>query len=187
MLTVTFDELEAALAARDAPLDAAEVHGALCGALAGDARFDPDAWIDTVLPDDADGDADVEDAGALRSRNLLETLVAETQAALDGPDLEFEPLLPSDEAPLEQRVQALADWCAGYLGGIGTAQLAGALPAPVDEVVRDFGEISRASIDAGETEESNESSYAEIVEYLRAGAQLAYEELAGHRAGDPTP
>ena len=182
MLTVTFDELEAALAASDAPLAAAEVHGALCGALAGDARFDPDAWVDTVLPDAVA----VEDARALRSRNLLETLVAETQEALAGPDMEFEPLLPSDDEPLERRVQAIADWCAGYLGGIGTAQFAPgtpALPAAVDEVVRDFSEISRAAIDAGETEESNETSYAEIVEYLRAGAQLAYEELAAHRAG----
>jgi uncharacterized protein YgfB (UPF0149 family) len=51
----------------------------------------------------------------------------------------------------------------------------------VDEVLRDFGEISRAAVDAGETPESNEVSYAELVEYLRAGAQLTYEELAAHR------
>ena len=59
----------------------------------------------------------------------------------------------------------------------------GAVPEAVHEVVRDFGEISRASIDAEETAESNEASYAEIVEYLRAGTQLAYEELEAHRAG----
>jgi uncharacterized protein YgfB (UPF0149 family) len=177
MLTVTFDELEEALAACDAPLAAAEAHGSLCGSLAAVGRFDGDAWIGAVLPDTG--------ADALRSRNLLETLVAETQAAFAGLDMEFEPLLPGDDEPLERRVAALADWCTGYLYGLGTGGLAAgsAMPEAVGEVVRDFGEISRASIDAEESEESNETSYAELVEYLRAGAQLAYEELAPHRGG----
>jgi len=180
MLSVTFGELEDTLQAYDATAGAAEAHGALCGALAAVAAFDADAWIGELLA--------AEDGGpeALRLRNLLETLVAETQAALAGPDLEFRPLLPEDEEPLERRVAALADWCAGFLYGIGTGGLApgaAAVPAAVEEVVRDFGEISRASIDAEESEESNEESYAEIVEYLRAGTQLAYEELEAHRAG----
>ena len=184
MLTVTFDELESALAACAAPVQAAEAHGALAGALAGDARFDAGSWVDDVLGGEG------RDESTLHARNLLETLVEETQAALAGPDMEFTPLLPDDDEPLERRVKALAEWCAGYLYGIGSGgftKAAGMLPEPVDEVVRDFGEISRAAIDAEETAESNENSYAEIVEYLRAGAQLAYEELAAHRAGAAAP
>ena len=180
MLSVTFEELEQTLAACDVPVGAAEAHGSLCGALAAVARFDADNWIGALLAEEY---AAVE---ALRLRNLLETLVAETQAALASQDMEFEPLLPPDEEPLERRVAALAEWCGGFLYGVGTGGLAtgaGAVPEAVDEVVRDFGEISRASIDAEETEESNEASYAEIVEYLRAGTQLAYEELEAHRAG----
>jgi uncharacterized protein len=180
MLTVTFDELEATLTTAAAPTGAAEAHGSLCGALAADAHFDAEAWAGTALP------ATDVDADALRTRNLLRTLAAETQAALTSQDMEFEPLLPDDEAPLEQRVVAIAAWCAGFLYGIGSGGLkAGeaAVPEPVGEIIRDFGEISRASIDAEETEESNESSYAEIVEYLRAAAQLAFEELEERRAG----
>jgi uncharacterized protein len=180
MLSVTFSELEQTLAACDAPVGAAEAHGSLCGALAADAGFDTDGWLGGLL---AEEDAEVE---ALRLRNLLETLVAETQAALASQDMEFEPLLPADEEPLERRVAALAEWCAGFLYGVGTGGFApgeAAVPEAVHEVVRDFGEISRASIDAEESDESNEASYAEIVEYLRAGTQLAYEELEAHRAG----
>ncbi len=184
MLTVTFDELEATLAAAEAPLGAAETHGSLCGALAADARFDAEAWAGAALPE-----ADVDD-DALRTRNLLRTLAAETQAAFTGQDMEFEPLLPDDEAALEQRVAAIAAWCTGFLYGIGVGGGVkpgeAAVPESVAEIIRDFGEISRASIDPEETEESNESSYAEIVEYLRAAAQLAYEELQERRAGvDP--
>jgi uncharacterized protein len=180
MLTVTFEELEEALAACDAPVAAAEAHGSLCGALAAVARFEADAWIGGMLPDEGAG------TEALRVRNLLETLVAETQAALVGQDMEFEPLLPADDVPLERRVAALGEWCAGFLYGVGTGGLTagdGGVPEAVHEVVRDFGEISRASIDAEEPDESNETSYAEIVEYLRAATQLAYEELEAHRAG----
>jgi hypothetical protein len=180
MLSVTFEELEQTLAACDAPVGAAEAHGSLCGALAAVAGFDSDGWIGGLLAEEG---TDVE---ALRLRNLLAALVDETQAALASQDMEFEPLLPADEEPLERRVAALAEWCAGFLYGVGTGGLAlgaGAVPEAVDEVVRDFGEISRASIDAEESAESNEASYAEIVEYLRAGTQLAYEELAPRRAG----
>ncbi len=180
MLTISFDELEEALAAGEAPAGAAEVHGSLCGTLAATARFDLDTWVATILPEHRGGD------DTLRTRNLLARLAEETQTALTSQDMDFEALLPDDEAPLARRVEALAEWCAGFLYGVGTGGLRpedGAVPEAVHEVVRDFGEISRASIDAEESEESNEASYAEIVEYLRAGTQLAYEELEAHRAG----
>ena len=182
MLTVTFDELEHVLAAGHAPVAAAEAHGSLCGALAAVQDFDVAAWIGALL-----GAAEESGAEArARAGELLETLAGETRAALEGLDMDFEPLLPDDSATLEARVAALAGWCAGFLYGIGTGGIAvgGAdLPGAVQEVVRDFAEISRASIDPEESEESNEASYAELVEYLRAGTQLAYEDLEGHRGG----
>jgi hypothetical protein len=183
MLTVTFDELEDALAASQAPVAASEAHGSLCGALAAVPAFDVHAWVADLVPPDAGAPA------ALRSRNLLETLADETRSALEGQEFEFEPLLPDDEAPIERRVAALAEWSAGFLYGLGTGGLAAdstTAPAAVAEIMRDFGEISRATVDSDESAESSEASYAEIVEYLRAGAQLAYEELAGHRAGRAT-
>jgi hypothetical protein len=184
MLTVTFDELEAALAACEAPLAAAEAHGSLCGSLAGVGRFDAAAWVDGLVA------APGEDGDALRTRNLLATLAAETETALVGQDMDFEPLLPGDDEPLERRVVALGEWCAGFLYGLGSggpAAAGDAAPEAVQEVVRDFGEISRASIDPEESEESNETSYAELVEYLRAATQLAYEELAPQRAAGGEP
>ena len=35
-------------------------------------------------------------------------------------ELEFAPLLPDDDAPLDEQVQALALWCQGFLSGVGT-------------------------------------------------------------------
>ena len=42
-------------------------------------------------------------------------------------------------------------------------------------------QITRASVDAESDAETNEAAYAEIVEYMRVAAQLAYEELADLR------
>ncbi|HXQ64899.1 MAG TPA: UPF0149 family protein [Steroidobacteraceae bacterium] len=178
MLTVTFDELQAALSAAQAPVAAAEAHGALCGSLAAAAGFTVADWLEQLLPEAGAG------AHELRSRNLLERVYDATAESLDGLDMEFAPLLPDDAQPLARRVDALAEWCAGFLWGLGSGAIAARdrLSEEVAEVLRDFGEISRAVVDRDESPESSETSYAELVEYLRAGAQLTYEELALERA-----
>lgn len=177
MLTVTYGELEAALEAGGASAAAAEAHGSLCGALAAAGAYTVDDWIgDLIAAEPAGGEA-------LRARDLLATLYAETATALIGQDMEFMPLLPDDEQPLAERVGALAEWCGGFLYGLGAQRRAGeGLPEEVDEVLRDFGEISRAVVGGEEPEDSNEGSYAELVEYLRAGTQLVYDELGAWRA-----
>ena len=177
MLTVTFEDAEAALSAIDAPLAAAEAHGSLCGSLVAVAGLSASDWLTDLV-----GEVLV-DEDALRSRNLLETLFDETAAALGAQDMEFEPLLPTDAESLERRASALGEWCTGFLFGIGTGGLPPReeLPPEIIEVLGDFGEISRATADRDEPEESSETSYAELVEYLRASTQLAYENLAPHR------
>jgi len=51
----------------------------------------------------------------------------------------------------------------------------------VGEVVRDFDELTRVGVGAGESEEENESAYTELVEFVRVGAQLVFEELEALR------
>jgi hypothetical protein len=94
--------------------------------------------------------------------------------------MEFEPLLPDDEQPLNGRANALALWCTGFLYGLGTGQISDleALNGDVGEIVRDFTEISRATGDDADADESNEQAYAELVEFIRVAAQVVFEELA---------
>ena len=42
-------------------------------------------------------------------------------------------------------------------------------------------QVTRAGVDEGADEESNEAAYAEVLEYIRVAAQLAFEELADIR------
>ena len=52
---------------------------------------------------------------------------------------------------------------------------------PLSDIIRDMLQITRAGIDEESDDEDNEAAYAEIVEYIRVAAQLAYEELADIR------
>lgn len=181
MQTVTFDELESALAECDSPVAAAEAHGTLCGALAAVPGYGAGDWIGELL-------AEAEGEPELHARTLLETLFGETHAALASGHMEFEPLLPTDDIPLEERTAALAGWCSGFLHGLGGGlPQVGEWPESVQEVVRDFSEIARASVGDEDTEETNESSFTEVVEYLRASTQLAYDDLVEHRARGGRP
>ncbi|MBV8975363.1 MAG: UPF0149 family protein, partial [Sinobacteraceae bacterium] len=74
-------------------------------------------------------------------------------------------------------------WCQGFLYGLGAGAITDAtvLPGDVGEIVRDLTEISRAGVDASQEAESNEAAYTELVEFVRVGVQLLFEELAALR------
>jgi uncharacterized protein len=161
--------------------DAAEAHGTLAGCLCGASGYRFEDWLREILPE---GRTDAQ------SSEMLYALYAATADALLQPDMEFQLLLPSDAQPLEARTAALAEWCQGFLYGLGAGAIPDArrLPGEAGEIVRDFAEITRAGVDAEAGEESNESAYAELVEFVRVGVQLLFEELAGaRRPSAPAP
>lgn len=154
--------------------DAAEAHGTLAGSLCAAPAYRYEDWLCEILPE-----GQVE-SGAIVP---LQALFRETMAALAGGEMEFEPLLPEDESPLDTRAAALAQWCQGFLYGLGSSQIhdAARLPGDLGEIVRDFTEITHAGGEASSTPESDESAYAELVEFVRVGVQLIFEELEPYR------
>jgi predicted dienelactone hydrolase len=93
-----------------------------------------------------------------------------------------------DDAPIGDRASALGQWCQGFLYGLGSRPLPDpeSLPEQVGEIVRDLTSITQVGVDDSESDESNEQAYLELVEFVRVGAQLLFEELARYR-GDPAP
>ena len=161
--------------------DAAEAHGTLAGSLcavAGEYRFEE--WLLEILPE---GRARPDAAAILRE------LFSETRGTLRAPDMEFELLLPADAQPIDSRATALAQWCQGFLYGLGSGavQDAASLPGDIGEIVRDLTEVTRAGVDLAEGEESNESAYAELVEFVRVSVQVVFEELEPLRDRPPSP
>jgi uncharacterized protein YgfB (UPF0149 family) len=166
-----YTDLSSLLSAIGYQDDAAAYHGALCGAL---ARQKP-AEVDPVaLLGDEEIQPDAESVATLRRA------CEEASEALSDMLTSFTPMLPGDdEATLGERAGALGAWCEGFLYG-----LAGRIKLElrecsdeVREIVKDFTQFTRASLDAGDDLEVEEGAYAELVEYIRVGAQLVYMEL----------
>lgn len=172
-----YSQLDRAFAAAGSPVDAAEAHGCLVGSLCAVAAYRFEHWLVEVMPEEEDATGD---EVALAAE--LEGVFQDTAQALGGQAMEFSPLLPDDEAPLPARVRALVSWCTGFLYGLGAAGLPAIerIPGEVGEVLKDFTELTRASdLDPEAAElEAAEADYAELVEYVRAGTQLVFEELA---------
>ena len=164
-----------------AELPAAEAHGCLCGALCATEEYSFEQWLAEIAPASAQ-------AEALGKANApLRLLFESTVQSLRSDAMEFAPLLPDDDAALVHRTDALAQWAQGFLYGLATGEIGRTptLPAIVKEILGDFAEIGRATlstdIDQGSAEvgdEADEEAYAELHEFVRAGAQLVHDELS---------
>jgi uncharacterized protein YgfB (UPF0149 family) len=177
---VTHAELQAALARMDITVDAAEAHGWLCGALCTRGGYGAKEWLAELAAERATADPE----RVPEPEPELLRLPAWTRELLDSPAFEFEPLLPGEGEPLADRVAALAAWCEGFLFGFGSGapDAKVAQGGEVAEYLGDLADIARAELEPGRDTEAGEGDYAELFEFVRAGAQLAFDELAGARA-----
>lgn len=176
----TFDLVDSALRRIGAAEGVTEAHGSLCGLTCVLGPRAGALWV-AGLMEEGGAPADAGD-------DVLTQLVAFTTEALAAGEMAFTPLLPPDDRPLAARAEGLADWCAGFMHGLGEASggaaLRGALGAPVArEIMEDFAEISRVTLGEDETELEAEAAYAELVEFVRVSVQLLFEELHDLRQG----
>jgi len=178
MQAVDYGEIQEVLTQARSLTDAAEAHGTLTGCLCATVAYRFEDWLSEILPD---GTAAHEAAEELRG------LFDSTSQSLGAAQMEFAPLLPDDSEPIGARAAALGLWCQGFLYGLGASSLSDAsrLPGEVGEIVRDLTEITHVAVDDGESIESNEGAYAELVEFVRVGVQLLFDELAPLREQPP--
>ena len=180
MQNASYTEIQRVLTDQRSLADAAEAHGTLAGCLCAAVGYRFDDWLHEILPE---GRADPLSTAALRQ------LYLDTAGALEGPEMEFELLLPEEEQSIDERTAALGQWCQGFLYGLGTSAIqdASALPGDIGEIVRDLTEITHVDVDESQGLENNESAYTELVEFVRVGVQLVFEELEPLRDQPPPP
>lgn len=169
-----FESISQALQRVDAGITTSESHGALCGLLCARRKLDMPMWLHHTLVGCNPESIDLPEI----KRQLTE--LAETAVRqLNDADFSFHPLLPDDDYSLLIRTRAVSQWCQGFLEGLrlGGVTQSSQLPGDAVEVVSDLGEIAKAGrYDVADSNE-NEADFAELVEYLRAGVRLVYEEL----------
>lgn len=159
-------EVADALAACGAPQGAADAHGLLCALLCADPDLDVTAWLERL------------GATTTSAHPALEALHARTHAQLGGEGFDLAPWLPDDADPLESRVQALGEWCQGFLGGLGLAGVdPDRLGGDAAEFVHDLAAITQATLGSGANIDGAERDFAELVEFLRIGTYLVRDAL----------
>ena len=166
---LTHAELATALKTLRLGVGASDLHGSLTGYLCAGGRTTAEEWPRAL-------EIEPEAPSALNDQ-ALRRLYAECRAQLEDPDLGFEPLLPGADEPVEQRAEALVEWCRGFLGGVG---LSGAQPRALSsdatEVLSDIGRIAGSQF-AYEDVEEDETALSEVLEFVRVGVLLLHAEM----------
>ncbi len=175
-----FEEISDLLQGLGSTGNAAEGHGVLCGLLCSKGYINGQMWVSRMVSRNDQSETEhtpAPDAVPPLPRPLLD-LHSETVRGINDINYEFRLMLPDDDEDLEIRVEALTQWCQGFLYGMGVGGIQdfSNLPEPVVEITHDVMEISRAS-SATTGSEEDETAFSELVEYIRVGIQLIHEEL----------
>jgi uncharacterized protein YgfB (UPF0149 family) len=153
----------------------AECHGILCGLLCRDPGSDVDIFLRLLQL------LEVVDEPGPALRISLQELFVGTRDQLVDENMSLALWLPDDDDPLEERILALAQWCTGFLAGLGSGPEGrlDTLSEDAGEALRDVQQIALAEF-AGDIEsEEDEAAFAEIEEYLRVVTLMLREDLRG--------
>lgn len=188
---LSFDDLEQALSLAENLPSASELHGHLVGRLAALPGLSEAEWPGALARE--------LDSEALPATvaEVLATLRRQTLQQLSRGQLELVLALPDDDTPLLDRVEALAEWCQGFLAGYGLSGAHTAAPeGGLDETLRDFAAVAHAGLTEEDADESGEQDFFAVAEYVRlAAAQACWEarmraggsEGGSASEGDPDP
>lgn len=167
---MAYNACNAIILQTDSDLSAAEAHGMATGMLCVNARTDSGVWLAELFGNN--------DAVLLEKNQLLIRLFEETRRLMASDEFDFELLLPDDDTPLVERVEALRNWCRGFLFGVGSGVTKTGWSKEAREILKDISEFTKLD---GEAEgEDDEQAFVEIYEYLRSAVLLLGEDLGNN-------
>ena len=135
-----------------------ELHGLLTGIVCVTQAPTTDEWSQIL---------NTLNVPALQSE-ALESLTDEAEDvahALSDDELDYLPMLPDDSHLLVDRVQALADWCAGIVLGFGLAS--GHIRGEEQELIEHLQDVAAVEFEDSDNDEEGEESYQELYEFVR--------------------
>ena len=170
---MTFEELLRLLDVEGFEETPSEIHGMLAGRVAGGERLAGDKFREALL-ETLDSEEELVDNALGDLQQLYDDIVA----ALENPDLSFQPLLPPESVALEERVLSLAQWCQCFLSGLGGAGLSdtSGLSEEAMGAIKDLAAIAQVTFE-GDAEDDDETDLFELAEYVRMAAMMIFAEL----------
>ncbi|MFT6269240.1 MAG: yecA family protein [Alphaproteobacteria bacterium] len=153
-------------------VDASEVQGILCGMLAGGMNIDDQEWIEAL--------ADVINQGEVipaEAQTFIEKMFDKVCQEFIEADFALKLCLPDDATSINDRGAAFVNWVQGFLLGFGLHQNdLTTCSAEAKEALEDFSDIAKLD-EAMEEGEESEQAFFEVLEYVRIGAMLCFNEM----------
>jgi uncharacterized protein len=147
------------------------LHGAVCGLLCGapEQSIASHRRALTDLLDDA----------SRMDEDELDRFIEFTMDDLASPELTFEPLLPSDEFAMSERVVGLSEWCDGFLTAFDES--GGELDEDAADALEDIERIAEVDGD----DEDDEFDFFSVAEHLKVAVLLIHDSTHAVDEGDP--
>jgi len=152
----------------------ADSHGIACGMLVVNSVADNRVWVKYIM-----GEIEATHIPSATSIKAIAAWFNEIKNQLQDSHLRFELCLPDDEAPLEDRVYALQEWCRGFILGIAMSGVNdfSELAQDTQELMHDFSRIGAEEEFDLDNQDQTEIAYSDISQYVRIGVLLINEEM----------
>lgn len=176
-----FDEICDVFIRLESQAQPAEMHGLAVGQICAGRELNLQQWL-VLLEDFMGVKVPAEHEGAA----LLQNLLAVSQQQLEDAELTFEPLLADDDHEIDVRLEALSQWCQGFITGFAlVARDESQWSEVVAEAMEDMSILSQVGLD--DDDEEAEAAYVEVYEYLRLLTLNLYLEMhpVNDGAGEP--
>ncbi len=152
----------------DSDLSAAEAHGLATGMLCVSDQTESTYWLAELMQNEAQVSSNDND--------ILIRLFEETRRLIASNEFDFDLFQPEDEVALTERVEALSNWCRGFLFGVGSLATVTNWSKDTREILKDITEFTK--LDTEVEGEEDERDFVEITEFLRSAILLLRDELA---------
>ena len=165
----TFHDIDQNLSESEALVGAAEAHGLLCGYICAGSGENDQQWLDSVF--------DTEGEMPEQQHDTVNSLYRDSFSALQHFDISFQLLLPDESYPLQERAEALTQWCDGLLSGVALGGGTLTKNDDIKEIIHDLSEISQLQLDdIGESDEQQQQFF-ELCEHVRMSTLLLHSLL----------
>ncbi|MET1256150.1 UPF0149 family protein [Aliikangiella maris] len=172
MLEPDYEEIESILADEECETSATQIQAIFCGMFAGGYSPDATNWVKTL--EDMTNQSHTFSSSALNALKQMFSWTAQMMLKHD----ELTPmLLPDDGYPPIDILEALTEWCQGFLLGFGLESSEQSIENDeVKESLIDLADISNLALEAKDDEETREALFT-LIEHIKVATQIIHWEM----------